>query len=181
MKLYSLPVLLASALAVANAQVGIYGLGSATHTKGQTPAATSSPSNWLYGATLGVYDSPLHLGPIAVGGDLRGTFTTGGSQHLRGAMIGPRVSGKAPVLPLRPYAQASIGFVGVRSDPSGNLPTHYTSKFSYGVLGGLDVTVLPLVDLRVIELGYNHVASLSDATTATNLFNLGAGIVIRLP
>lgn len=181
---YLLSLLLLLALpASVRAQFAVYGLVGASHLSGQTSPVAPSNSNWLYGPALGIYYTPLHLGPVAAGLDLRGNYSTGGNQHLRGVLAGLRVSAKAPILPLRPYAQASVGVAGIRYDPTGNLPTHYSNKFEYALHGGLDITVLPRIDLRVLELGYGHITGVSSTTpaTATNLFNVGAGIVFRLP
>jgi len=158
----------------AKAQLGIYGQFNTTH----DPTISGS----YKGFTAGVYDNFLNAGPIHLGVDVRGSFQSGDQHHYRDFLIGPRLQVKPPVLPIRPYVQAAIGFGGTRYTGPSTLSTHYNNKLQYGVIGGLDYTVLPHLDLRIPELGYLRESGVSGGANApkVNLFSLGFGLVIRL-
>lgn len=179
MKLRLVVLLLFFALATAAspAQLGIYGNFDATH------FTNEQSLTWLYGPSFGTYYNLIHAGPIATGIDARGSFLFGNRTKYRSALVGVRVAVNPPVLPVKPYAQFSVGGGAVKPDSSGSIPTHYTTKFQYAVFGGADVTILPHVDLRLIEVGYGRMTGISggSAAPATSLVTIGSGIVIRLP
>jgi len=160
------------------AQVGIYGNFDATHLDNKTLTTT-----WLYGPNFGAYYNFLHAGPIAAGVDLRGSFLYGSRMRYRSVLVGVRVAANPPVLPIKPYAQFSVGGGAVKPDSSGVVPTHYTTKFQYGVFGGADITILPHIDLRLVEVGYSRMTGINGGSTAlaTSLVTIGSGIVVRLP
>lgn len=153
------------------AQIGVYGQLSATH----------APGTWYKGFTLGGYGNMLNAGPIHLGVDLRGSYQTTTNYHYRNFLIGPRLEVKPPLLPLRPYVQAEVGFGGSTfTGPATS--NHYNNKLQYGVLGGIDFTVLPHIDLRVPEVGYLRMTGVSSNGTVpnTNLLAVGVGLVVRL-
>jgi opacity protein-like surface antigen len=158
----------------ANAQLGIYGEFNATH--------DPTISAWYRGFTGGVYGNFLHAGPVRIGLDLRGAYATGDQYGYRNFLIGPRLEVKPPLLPIKPYVQASVGFGGSEYNGTSRLQTHYDNKLQYGVIGGVDYTLIPHVDLRVAEVEYLRMSGVSGATAPTvNLVTVGAGIVLRLP
>jgi hypothetical protein len=159
----------------AKAQIGIYGEFNATHDP--TIAA------WYRGFTGGAYGNFLHIGPAGIGLDLRGTYATGDQYGYRNFLIGPRLEAKPPLLPIRPYIQASVGGGGNEYNGTSRLQTHYSSKLQYGFIGGLDYLLIPHVDLRVAEVGYLRMTAVTSGSPspAINLVTLGAGIVLRLP
>ena len=157
------------------AQAGIYGMFDATH--------DGAVSAWYKGFTLGGYDNFLNAGPVHAGIDIRGSFESGSQYHYRNFLIGPRVQVRPPVLPINPYIQGEIGFGGSRYTGTSPLGTHYSNKFQYGVIGGLEYTVLPHIDVRLPEIGYLKMSAVSGTRNppAVNLVSVGFGIVVRIP
>ncbi|HEX3569645.1 MAG TPA: hypothetical protein VHU44_02365 [Acidobacteriaceae bacterium] len=157
------------------AQVGIYGQFNTTH--------DGAVSAWYNGFSAGVYDDMLGAGPIHAGLDLRGSFQSGSQYRYRSFLVGPRVQVRPPVLPFNPYIQGMIGLGGSRYTGASSLPTHYSNKFQYGVIGGLEYTVLPRIDLRLPEIGYLKMSAVSSIPNApaVDLVSLGFGVVVRLP
>ena len=95
------------------------------------------------------------------------------------------MSGKAPVLPIRPYVQASVGAGGTKytgPTAAGISNLQYHSKFMYEILGGVDYTLVPHVDLRVIEIGVGRQTGASGAVgnPAVITVEVSTGLVIRL-
>jgi len=167
--------LFAVAIGSAKAQIGIYGEFNATH----DPTAAV----WYKGFTGGVYDNLLHVGPVGIGLDLRGAYATGNQYGYRNFLIGPRFEVKPPLLPIKPYIQASVGAGGNEYNGNSRLQTHYSTKLQYGFIGGLDYTLIPRVDLRVAEVEYLRMSAISSGSSspAINLVTVGAGVVLRLP
>jgi len=173
--LFLLFVLFAITAGSAKAQFGIYGEFNATHDP-SVPA-------WYKGFTGGAYGNFLHAGPVRLGLDLRGTYATGDQYGYRNFLIGPRFEVKPPMLPIRPYIQASVGVGGNEYNGTSRLQTHYSDKLQYGFIGGLDYVLIPHVDVRIAEIGYLRMSGISSGPPASpiNLVSAGAGIVLRLP
>jgi opacity protein-like surface antigen len=155
----------------AKGQIGLYGQFSNTH--------DSSISAWYHGFTLGGYDNMAGGGPIHLGFDLRGSYGAGSQHSYRSILIGPRLDVKPPVLPIRPYLQAEIGLGGTEDNRPSAFKAHYNNKLAYGVIGGLDYTVLPRVDVRVPEIGFIRMSGITNPTI--HLVSIGFGLVVRLP
>jgi hypothetical protein len=179
MNLRRLMLCLALALTTAtvHAQVGIYGKFDATRLTAN-PAVSSS--NWFYGPGAGIYYDAVHLGPISLGADLRGDLLSGTGQDYRSGLFGLRLAAKPPVLPIKPYIQASVGVGATKPTAASSLSVHYTTKFQYQIAGGLDFTIFPHVDFRAVELGYARMTGISTGTPAS-LFTVSTGLVFRLP
>lgn len=179
MKLRWLASLLPLALCTAaHAQIAAYGLFSIPHVDTNSGQTTS----WNYGPTVGIYDDFLHLGPLSLGVDLRGGYAHSSTQDYRDILFGVRVAAKAPVLPIKPYIQGSVGLGSFKPNlQSGPFTPHYNNKATYGVLGGVDITVFPHVDFRALELGFTQMNGTTfNPPTRTNAFTLSTGIVFRL-
>jgi hypothetical protein len=163
---------------VAHAQLAVYGEGQAVRLNDQASATTT----WFKGGTFGLYDDFLRLPLLGFGFDARGTFASNGNQHFRSGMVGLRADARAPVLPFRPYVEGLIGVGGTRTDVASNLASNYSNKFEYEVLGGMDFTVFPHVDLRLPEIGYAQMSPVSSVANppSAKLLELSAGLVIRL-
>jgi hypothetical protein len=174
-------VLLGLTGARAQAQLGVYGMYEYTRfTDNYVKQETS-----LNGGKFGVYDDFVHLGPLRLGADLRGDVLTSNTLRYRSVLAGARLAVKPPILPIKPYLQASVGFGGTQSKgpfAAGISAPGYNGKFLYQVLGGLDYTLIPHIDLRAIELGYGRETG-TNGTTGNNpsssLFLLSAGAVVR--
>jgi hypothetical protein len=167
--------LLVVAAGSAKAQIGLYGEFNATH--------DPSISTWYRGFTGGVYDNFIHVGPVRVGLDLRGAYATGSQYAYRNFLIGPRVEVKPPLLPIKPYLQASIGAGGNEYNGTSRLQTHYNDKLQYGFIGGIDYVLIPHVDLRAVEVEYLRMSAVTSGppSPSINIVTVGAGLVLRLP
>ena len=144
------------------AQVAVYAGASGGPVNG---TGTSS----AYGALVGVYAQKGVL--LSVGGDARASFLTHSGFHYFTGAVGPRIAFKAPVLPFRPYIE---GLVGVASYNNGNNSSSST-HLNYQVVGGLDTTILPHIDWRVIEFDYSAVTN-----SSVNAKIFTTGLVFRL-
>jgi hypothetical protein len=167
--------------AIASAQVGIYGKFDAVHVS-NTDSVNES-NGWFVGPGAGIYYDFLHLGPIGIGADLRGNLLYANSNRYRSFLFGPRLAIKTPILPLRPYIQASVGLGGSTHGGLGNVGTIYNNKFQYDIFGGVDYALLPYLDWRVAELSYGRMTGISSGASVpdANLFTISTGVVIRLP
>ena len=144
------------------AQIAVYAGGSGAPVNG---AGTSS----AYGALVGIYAQKGVF--LSIGADARASFLTRSGFHYYTGAAGPRVAFKMPVLPLRPYIE---GLVGVANYNSGSNSSSSTN-LNYQIVGGLDATILPHIDWRVIEFDYSAVAN-----NPVNAKIFTTGLVIRL-
>jgi hypothetical protein len=148
----------------AHAQIGVYGQFNGTH--------DPNIGGWYTGGTFGVYDDVLHEGPLHAGFDIRAGFAGGHQYSYHDFLFGPRLAFKPPVLPIKPYIQGEIGFGGTKF--TGRSGGSYNNHFQSGIMVGLDYTILPRIDLRIPEIGYEKMSGVGMTT-------LGFGVVIRLP
>ncbi len=135
-----------------------------------------APGNdWIYGPTFGVYSDFLPLPFVHLGADLRGSVL-GPSQNttLYSGLIGPRLSVHPHVLPIHPYLEGlvGIGHFDLGADQGSN------TKFQYQLLAGIDHTIVPRVDWRVVEFSYG---GLSIFNGSLHPKTISTGIVLRLP
>ena len=129
-------------------------------------------ANWAYGPLVGVYKQTGHAAStVSIGGDLRGSFLTRDNFHYYTGAVGPRLAFKAPILPFRPYIE---GLVGVGNVQHGN-GTGSNTNFNYQILAGLDTTIFPHIDWRVVEFDYSVVPGQS-----VNAKILSTGLVLRI-
>ena len=180
-------ILLSVVTATSHAQTGIYATFDASRYVDKnvffTPPANSdnSESGWLYGPTVGLYSDFIHAGPIRLGTDVRGEFIRGANNASRNdVLLGLRFAVKPPVLPIKPYVQGSAGVAFTHGPGSGNSSTNLL----YRVAGGVDYTILPHLDWRVIEVGEGSLVNYSFGSglhQSNSLLTLGTGIVLRLP
>ncbi|SRR6266702_3374205 len=154
----------------ASAQTGVY----ATFTAAKTDV---NNTNWIYGPTVGAYFDSSHFAVLEWGVDLRGSFLGGaGSNQLHSGLIGPRVVAHLPIIPLKPYAEGLVG-VGHLKTGEGSEQISAT-KFEYQVVGGVELTILPRLDWRVIEASYGGLPGIANGINPTTL---STGLVFRLP
>ena len=153
----------------ATAQVGLYGEFSVT--KLNVPN-----TSWIYGPTLGGYLDKGHFWVFSSGVDARGTLLGSGSTTLDSGLVGPRVALRPHIVPIQPYAEALIG--AGHADYGQGVAHVSATKFEYQFLGGLDLTILPRIDWRVVEFSYGGLSGLG---TSFNPKTISTGIVLRLP
>jgi hypothetical protein len=136
---------------------------------------------WTSGIGGGASLRWLSLGPLNLSFDLRGSTqpgTPGGDTALGGLKFGI----KAPGLRLKPYIQASGGYLGTRTvnvnstatypypPVGGTLANHYAG---WEILGGVDYPLFRLVDLRLIEIGAGRGYSTSAPSITALTINTG--------
>jgi Outer membrane protein beta-barrel domain len=159
---------LAAATIAAEAQTGIYvEFGG---------SKVDAPNNqWVYGPTFGGYHD--FYGPIVhLGADLRASVL-GISQTttLTSGEIGPRVSIHPRVLPVMPYVEA---LAGLGHYDFGTGPGTSSTQFEYQFLAGVDYTLIPRLDWRVVEFSYG---GLSVFNGNLHPKTISTGLVLRLP
>lgn len=137
--------------------------------------ANISGANWVYGPTFGTYFDKGHLFFLATGLDARGAILGSGDDALDSALIGPRLALRPHIFPLQPYIEglAGLGHVGYSVGSSSAV-----NKFEYQFIAGLDLTILPRIDWRVVEFSYG---GLSGLYSSLNPKTISTGIVLRLP
>ncbi|QHS52772.1 hypothetical protein [Edaphobacter sp. 12200R-103] len=148
----------------AHSQIAVYaGYSAASINNGGT--------DWAYGPLFGAYKQTGYAANIvSIGGDLRASFLSHNNFHYYTGAAGPRIAFKAPILPFRPYVEGLVGVGNVQTDGHNS-----SNHFNYQVLGGLDTTLLPRLDWRVVEFSYNAVPSQS-----VNAKTLTTGLVLRI-
>jgi hypothetical protein len=184
--------------AAAHAQVGVYGTYSASKLSGITcfataPAACSSAGGVVSPSGLqgGIYYDFKSFGPIRLGGDLRGgTFhsnksaasSTGGTNATTAntVLAGVRATVKTPFPFLKPYVEGAGGWT--RSNVT-ELNHTYDNFAQYEVFAGADIKVLPVIDIRAIELGIGNMNRFGSGAGPSSVMvkTIGAGIVFHLP
>jgi hypothetical protein len=181
--------------AIAHAQLGVYGTVTVNRLSGiqGSPNATGLVNNSVdpVGGSAGVYYDFMKLGPVRLGADLRGTITDskqGAYTNSRGAgtriysgLGGIRAVFHTPFAPIKPYIQASAG-IG-RSDyglfTNGVVAVH--NNLQYEGFAGVDLKLLPVMDFRVVELGYGALTSFGTTGHTYPIGTISTGIVFHLP
>jgi hypothetical protein len=187
MKLRWLTILLGIALCTGalHAQVGIYGALSLDRRHvsdvlaSPPPGSDNTAAAWPYGFTVGVYDDFAHLGPICFGTDVRGEFVRG-SFVSDTVLFGLRLAVKPPALPIKPYVQASLGMAHI----DGSDGASSTNNLEYRFAGGLDFTLLPRLDWRVVEVSRGALVDYtfgSGQNQSNSLYTFSSGLVFRIP
>ena len=191
-----LPLLVLALPAVAHAQVfSAYATFAGTNASGlvngntgnvTTGYTTTTTSHLSPGIGAGITFGALPLGPVHLGFDLRGATKPGndGSDLI---LVGPRLGLKIPAIKLKPYVQASGGYLRTRTTlvnsplPAG---TQLTAQYgAWEALGGVDLPLLPVLDLRLIEVGggkaYEFSAAGVSGTYTVSLFTFNSGLVLH--
>ncbi len=176
----------------ARAQFAVYGTFDGERVSGFTCQALNAQcasTNGIvrpYGGNFGVYYDFRNVGPFRIGADLRGNVFNsnksavnyqGGAGVVKqyGALGGVRASIGVPIPILHPYAEAAVGYA--KTNAASVDPILYSNFTQVQGLIGLDITVLPYMDIRAIEVGAG--ALFGPSTHATQ--SIGAGIVFHFP
>jgi hypothetical protein len=198
----------------AHAQVGVYGEYLASRLSGIKcfdPQGQCSSANGAVnpaGVLGGVYYDFRKVGPVRLGFDFRGGYqksnksavsSAGGENVTRDstALFGVRGSFHTKYSWVKPYAQVSAGYTRSNATepctlvstglPNGALCTTvpYDNFVQYEAFGGLDLKILPIADLRAVELGLgnmNRIGNGQAGTTSSVLVrSIGVGIVFHMP
>lgn len=181
-------VLAAAASAVSHAQiVSVYATFSPTHLTNVYSGCTGSPCSaqytdyWASGIGGGATLNFINLHVVKLGLDLRGS-TKSGTTGADTAEVSLRLGAKPPLLPIKPYVQAGVGYLDTRTlAGSGTFESQYATA---NIHAGVDMPVFPFVDLRLVEIGYGQAFSkLDDVSFGTSnkpkLFTVNTGIVVH--
>lgn len=169
---FQMVLLLACFMGVAlpgSAQTGVYAMFSASDF--QTPNVSRQ-----YGPTFGVYHDLWHLPVVHAGFDLRATLLGSGSTKAYMGLIGPKLQLHPHVVPLMPYVEGLVGAGDVQVG-QGVAAIDKTAVAYEGAIG-VDWTILPRIDWRVVEFAAGGFSSLN-ATISPR--TLSTGLVVRLP
>src|ERR1700760_4310214 len=162
-------LLFAIGIPAAQAQTAVYGQFSAAHFN-NIPVA----NEWGYGGGFGLYSDFQKIPFGKVGVDVRMQFVRpADNTTLFSGLVGPRIALHPKVVPLNPYAEFLFG--GGHFTYGNNSPS--TTQFDWRATGGLDKTVLPRLDWRVIEVSYGQLNTFSGHL---HVVTLTTGIVLRL-
>jgi hypothetical protein len=182
-------VLLSAVGMAADAQVAsIYVTSSSGRFSNVQTGVISTPSGyqeqhtnfWTSGIGGGVTLNFLPVGPIKLGLDFRGS-THPGTVGADTAMGGVKLGFNPPLIRLKPYLQASGGYVATRTGNISGGGTFANKYAAWEILGGVDVPLAPFLDLRVVELGGGtgfNVPGLS-STPNISLFTVNSGLVLH--
>ena len=187
-----------------HAQAAVYGTFTVNQLSGikNSPAATATCPGFsalvcppyndsvnLLGGTFGGYYDFFKLGPVKLGVDARGTLSsaTRGAQkqangpgaRLYSGLGGVRAVFHTRWVPIRPYVQGSAGFArtdyGLPNTVNGQIKL--TNNFQYMGYAGVDITLLPVMDFRLVEFGYGGLSNNHNYPVKT----VSSGIVFHLP
>jgi hypothetical protein len=168
-RMLSIAALVAVSCITAQAQVGVYAAFGA--------ADFHQPNvNWQYGPMAGVYWNALGVPFIKAGVDLRGSWMGTGNAYDDSYLLGPRLQLHPHVVPLMPYVEA-LGGVSRVVVGQGSARTAGT-KYGYALVAGLDATIFPRVDWRVVDYSWERV---EDLGIDFNPSQISTGLVVRLP
>ncbi|MEO6981514.1 MAG: hypothetical protein ABI072_00175 [Edaphobacter sp.] len=176
----------------AHAQLAVYGTVTVNQMSGikNSPLATFGPAGDInpIGGGGGVYYDFLRLGRVKLGADLRSTLTStkrgayissdGSGARLYSTLGGIRAVFHTPFVPLRPYLQVSAGLG--RTD-YGLLPLTNKNNFQYMGYAGIDITLLPVMDFRLVEFGYGGLNPMGTNSHNYPIKSVSSGLVFHLP
>jgi hypothetical protein len=123
---------------------------------------------WKLAGTFGLYVQIFKLGPVYISADGRGDL----SSQIHSGLGGPRLAIKLPVLPIKPYGEILFG---VASYPQTTAGIQYSNDFAYRYVLGLDSTILPHIDWRVVDFSYG----INTSSVGTHAESITSGLVIR--
>ncbi len=176
----------------ARGQFAVYGTVTGERMSGFTctdPQGQCSAAGGVvkpYGGTFGAYYDFRSIGPMRLGVDVRGgvlnsnkSATTYASSvdsvRQYSALGGLRGEFKTPFRWLHPYAQISGGYM--HSNAAGTFPTDYSNYTQLEGFAGADITLLPVLDLRAIEVG----AGEAFGPSSHSIQSIGIGVVFHSP
>jgi len=154
----------------AYAQTGIYATASASNFN--TPNV-----DWQYGSTFGLYDDFLHAPFVGAGLDARAQLLGSGTSKVYSGLAGPHIQIHPHVIPLMPYFEGLVG-AGQVNVGQGSATVDQTA-FAYEGVAGIDWTILPRFDWRVVEFSYEGFPNLNASMVSPR--TLSTGIVFRVP
>lgn len=176
----------------ARAQVGVYGTVTGERLNGftctQTSCAASNGTEKPYGGTFGGYYDFRSMGPFRLGVDLRGSVLNSNKSATNFAsstdfvrhysfLGGVRAGVHTPLKWLHPYAQMSAGLGRSNADLVATDPRAYQNYTQVEGFVGADISILPVLDLRAIELGAGEMFG----PASHSIQSIGIGVVFHTP
>lgn len=176
------------------AQLAAYGTVTVEHLSSircaQTICGSGDGTINPIGGFGGVFYDFRNLGPVRLGVDLRvgstvgnknaTTYTNTPRPRLFSALGGIRGSFKTPIHQLRPYVEGAVGLAktnnGVPLTTDGHIAYH--SGIQFRGFAGVDLTLLPALDFRVVELGAGAFQGLNNTYP---IESISTGLVVHLP
>jgi len=174
-----------------HAQIGIYVNPVATRVSNSQadtgPAAflgAGTTSRTFWGADIGGYYDFFHGKSVDAGVDFRDTISGANNARMNTFLIGARVVAKNLSPSWRPYVQLSGG-VGSSRAPHTSLKA---SRATYAVFGGADYKLNRYIDIRVVEIGYGSLTTVSNASVgntpesypSSHLLHISGGLIFRI-
>jgi hypothetical protein len=144
----------------AQAKLAVYGTVG-----GEKPGIVNA-NGWSTAGTAGLYVGLFNFGPVAISADGRAELAS----TIKSGLVGPRIALHLPVMPLKPYVEVLVGGSTYPNLPNG-IPLK--SRFAGRFVAGVDTTILPRIDWRIVDFGYGITAANPRAATLTT------GVVVR--
>jgi hypothetical protein len=138
------------------------------------PSQSTSSSTWVYGPTFSIQDE--HGRFLKLGLDARGSILRGSGVGVDSFDAGPRIAIAPRILPIKPYGEVLLGGIGVRPNSSSAFTTHVDLQYVVGV----DTTIFPHLDWRVLEYTYGRVLGFTGYANEDIRNQLGTGLILRL-
>jgi hypothetical protein len=147
------------------------------------PSGPQYTNFWASGVGGGVTFNFLPVGPVKLGLDLRGS-TRPGTTGADTAMGGFKLAFSPPLIHIKPYVQASGGYVSTRTvnvTAGSNGGTFGNQYAAWEILGGIDIPLAPFLDLRAVEVGGGTGISIPGGPSTPNisLFTVNSGLVLH--
>jgi hypothetical protein len=117
---------------------------------------------WTGAGTFGLYFGLRNLGPLALSADARADL----AGDIKSGLVGPRLAIHLPAFPIKPYAEVLVGVTTYPSQSNGIKPAN---RFAGRAVGGIDTTILPHVDWRIIDFSYGIDHDFRPETLSTGL------------
>lgn len=145
---------------------------------------------WTSGIGGGLTFSFPPIGPVRLGLDFRDS-TRPGTVGSDTVLAGLKAGFYLPTLRLKPYFQASGGYVATRthnistdpSNPSQIVGGTFNNRYAaWEILGGIDSPVSRLIDVRLIEVGGGYGTSVIGSSSSVpniTLFTFSSGVVFH--
>lgn len=174
-----------------HAQMGIYVNPIGVHVS-NSQADTGSlaflgdgvKSRMFWGVNIGYYDDFFHGKNVDVGVDVRDAIVGANNARMNSLLVGARVVAKSFSPSWRPYVQFSGGLGTTRAPHTGI----HVNRGQYGIFGGADYKLSRHIDLKVFEIGYGSLQTISNYSfgnttqpyPSSNLLSVSWGLVFRI-
>jgi hypothetical protein len=173
-----------------NAQMGIYinpeAIRISNSKSDSGPFAflgDGTTSRMFWGANIGYYADFVHGEKFDGGIDIRDMIVGGNNARLNSFLVGGRLVAKSLSPSWRPYVQLSGG-VGTTRAPHTAI---HINRAQYGVFAGADYKLNRYIDLKVAEIGYGSLPTMSTAAfnsaidyPSSKLLQISWGLVFRI-